>query len=322
MKVLVTGAAGFIGFHTTRALLNRGYEVFGFDNLNAYYSPAFKLDRLRILQQNSGFRFEQGDLANRANLESAWNTCKPDIVIHLAAQAGVRFSIESPMEYVESNLVGFQNILELARQRQPRNFVYASSSSVYGGIKQLPFHEGMNTNCPISFYAVTKMENELAAKTYSRLFDLPTTGLRFFTVYGPHGRPDMAIFKFAELAMKGEEIPVFNHGKMIRDFTFIDDIVDGVLLALNKPERGQIYNLGKGHPDSVMDLISNLEVSLNRKVVLNMMPIQPGDVEQTLADITKAKDRLGYNPKTQLKDGVSKFSSWFLEQHNLKKSLN
>ena len=313
MKVLVTGAAGFIGFHTTRALLNRGYEVFGFDNLNAYYSPAFKLDRLRILQQNSGFRFEQGDLANRANLESAWNTCKPDIVIHLAAQAGVRFSIESPMEYVESNLVGFQNILELARQRQPRNFVYASSSSVYGGIKQLPFHEGMNTNCPISFYAVTKMENELAAKTYSRLFDLPTTGLRFFTVYGPHGRPDMAIFKFAELAMKGEEIPVFNHGKMIRDFTFVDDIVEGVIAAAEKPQLAKIYNLGRGVPIDLLEMIRLLENALEVKTRMKMLPKQPGDLEATLADITLAKTELGFNPRTSLEAGVLAFSSWYRE---------
>ena len=322
MNIFLTGSAGFIGFHVSKKLLKQGHNVCGYDNLNHYYDPKYKLARLAQLTDAPKFKFTEGNLEDSEKLANAWDECRPDAVIHLAAQAGVRYSIVAPHAYVNSNLIGFQNIIELVRRDKPSNFIYASSSSVYGNNKSLPFKETDDCSSPISFYAATKISNELVAKTYSHLYDIPSTGLRFFTVYGPFGRPDMAIFSFAESIVAGNPIPVFNHGKMIRDFTFIDDIVDGVLLALNKPERGQIYNLGKGHPDSVMDLISNLEVSLNRKVVLNMMPIQPGDVEQTLADITKANDRLGYNPKTQLKDGVSKFSSWFLEQHNLKKSLN
>lgn len=313
MRAFVTGAAGFIGFHTSMALLKKGYEVYGFDNVNDYYNPAFKELRLDVLRQHKGFAFTRAHLQDGAALGKAWDEARPEVVVHLAAQAGVRYSIENPMAYVESNLIGFQNILELARRDQPRNFVYASSSSVYGGIKELPFHEGMNTNCPISLYAVTKMENELAAKAYSQLFKLPTTGLRFFTVYGPYGRPDMAMFKFADLMLMGQPIPVYNNGKMIRDFTFVDDIVAGVVAAAERPQLGKVYNLGRGSQIDLLEMIAILEAELGVKAKRDMMPMQLGDVEATLSDVSLAKAELGYHPLTNVAEGVKAFAKWYLE---------
>lgn len=313
MRVLVTGAAGFIGFHTSMALLNKGYEVYGFDNVNDYYNPAFKHLRLKRLHEHPAFQFTKGSVQDAAAIEKFWLEAKPDLVIHLAAQAGVRYSIENPMTYIESNIVGFQNVLELTRAHMPKNFVYASSSSVYGGIRELPFHEEMNTNCPISLYAVTKMENELAAKAYSRLFNIPTTGLRFFTVYGPYGRPDMAMFKFAELMQRGEAIPVYNNGKMVRDFTFIDDIVRGVLSAVEKPQMGKVYNLGRGSQVNLLEMIRALETELGVKAKMEMLPIQLGDVEATISDVSLARRELGYSPTVDIGDGVKAFAKWYRE---------
>jgi UDP-glucuronate 4-epimerase len=312
MRVLITGAAGFIGYHCARALLNDGQEVLGFDNLNDYYDPAFKHARIATLTCSGKFRFIRGDIADDAGLHAAWKAFDPEVVLHLAAQAGVRYSIENPKAYLHSNLVGFQNVVDLARASQPRNFVYASSSSVYGGNERLPFRESDDISKPISLYAATKISNELVAKTYSHLFKLPSTGLRFFTVYGPFGRPDMALFKFAKAIVTGEPIQVFNHGKMIRDFTYIDDIVSGVLAALRKPQLGQVYNLGRGKQVDLMRMIGCLEQHLGRTAIKQMMPIQAGDVETTLADISKAGQELGYVPQTNIEEGVSRFVEWFL----------
>ena len=311
MKVLVTGAAGFIGFHTTKTLISRGHQVLGFDNLNDYYDPNLKRARLAMIDNPKSFSFVQGDVADAQAVKSAWDQFQPTHVIHLAAQAGVRYSIENPMAYIHSNIVGFQNVIELARHRKPENFVYASSSSVYGGNKTLPFSEDQDVSHPISLYAATKLENELVAKTYSHLYEIPTSGLRFFTVYGPYGRPDMAMFKFSELMLQKKPIQVYHGGKMIRDFTYVDDIVSGILGALGKPEKGEVYNLGKGHPDQLTDMIALLEQHLGVKATREMLPIQAGDVEATLADISKAKVAFGYDPKTSLAQGVAKFCEWY-----------
>ena len=255
MKVLVTGAAGFIGFHTSRRLLDAGHQVMGFDSVNDYYDPHFKDLRLAVLRDYKGFTFTKGLLEDHAALTAAWKYFSPTHVIHLAAQAGVRYSIENPMAYVNSNLIGFQNVIELVRHTKPAHFVYASSSSVYGGNKELPFSELQDVSNPISLYAATKLSNELVAKSYANLFSMPCTGLRFFTVYGPYGRPDMAMFKFADAMRAGRPLPVFNSGKMVRDFTYIDDIVSGILGALGRIEKGQIYNLGRGNRELLLDMI-------------------------------------------------------------------
>lgn len=311
MRVLLTGSAGFIGFHTAKALLARGDRVFGYDNINGYYDPAFKRARLEVLAREPGFTFTKGDLADERTLKEAFAQSQPDCVVNLAAQAGVRYSLENPMAYIQSNVVGFQNLIDLVRAHRPANFVYASSSSVYGGNKVLPFSETQEVSNPISLYAATKLSNELVAKTYGNLFEIPSTGLRFFTVYGPMGRPDMAMFKFADLMVKGRRIPVFNHGKMIRDFTYIDDIVAGIAACVDRPEINQIYNLGKGSPDNLLDMIRLLEENLGMKAETEMMPMQAGDVEATLADISRAKARLGYQPKTDLAHGIAEFAKWY-----------
>jgi UDP-glucuronate 4-epimerase len=315
MKVFITGAAGFIGFHTAKTLLKQGHEVFGYDSINDYYDPKYKHIRLSALQDYPGFQFKQGLLEDAPLLASVYRAFDPEVVIHLAAQAGVRYSILNPSAYIQSNLVGFQNIIELARNSRPKNFVYASSSSVYGGNKDLPFRESHNVSNPISLYAATKLANEHVAKAYGNLFQLPSTGLRFFTVYGPYGRPDMAMFKFAVAMKAGQPIEVFNHGKMVRDFTFIDDIVSGILSAANNPEVGQVFNLGNGSPVLLLDMIRCLEQSTGFKADLKMMPIQLGDVEATLADISKAKKLLGYSPKTSVAQGIESFARWFAGLH-------
>jgi UDP-glucuronate 4-epimerase len=316
VRVFLTGAAGFIGYHTAVRLLRAGHKVMGFDSINDYYDVRLKYARLDELRKMQGFDFIKGDLIDPAALRKAYEGFGPDHVIHLAAQAGVRYSIENPKAYIDSNVVGFQNMIELVREHRPQNFLYASSSSVYGGNKKLPFSEADDTSNPISLYAATKMSNELVAKCYSHLYEIPSVGLRFFTVYGPIARPDMAIFKFAELMRQGKKIPVYNQGKMIRDWTFVDDIVDGILASLAKPERGEVYNLGKGMPDMLSDMIGLLEEYLGMKAQMELLPMQMGDVEATHADVSKAHRSFGYQPKVSLKVGLAKFCDWYLSCHN------
>jgi UDP-glucuronate 4-epimerase len=313
MRILLTGAAGFIGFHTCQKLLANGAEVAGYDSLNDYYDPQIKELRIKRLKEFPSFTFQRGFLEDDQSLGTFWQKFNPTHVIHLAAQAGVRYSLENPMAYVNSNLVGFQRVMELVRQHKPENFVYASSSSVYGGNKTLPFSESQDVSNPMSLYAATKLANELVAKSYANMYGLPSTGLRFFTVYGPFGRPDMAMFKFAEAMVKGDAIPVYNHGKMVRDFTFITDIVDGILRALATPELAQVYNLGRGKPEMLSDMIGYLEEALDVRAKIQSLPMQPGDVEETSADIAKAQSRLGYNPQVSLKEGIHKFVEWYRE---------
>lgn len=311
MRLIITGAAGFIGFHLAKALLEQGHTVHGFDSVNDYYDPSFKEARLAILRDFQSFSFTKGFLEDNEALSSVWKEFDPDHVVHLAAQAGVRYSLENPNSYIQSNIIGFQNIIELVRSSRLSHFVYASSSSVYGGITEYPLSEAQKTDQPVSLYAATKLSNELVAKAYSHLYDIPSTGLRFFTVYGPYGRPDMAMFKFTRLILAGEPIPVFNHGNMVRDFTFIDDIIQGVMASISLPEKGQVYNLGRGKPEQLMDMIHIIEASLGKKAEYNMMPMQAGDVPETVADISKARKNLGYNPATTIKEGIPQFAAWY-----------
>lgn len=317
MKVFLTGAAGFIGFHTALALLREGHHVFGYDSVNDYYDPHYKLKRLDILNSHSQFTFQKGLLEDEQSLTKCYRQFDPSHVIHLAAQAGVRYSLTNPKVYIQSNIVGFQNILELVRESKPENFIYASSSSVYGSNKELPFHEEQNVCNPISLYAATKSSNELAAKTYGHLFEVKNTGLRFFTVYGPYGRPDMALFLFTKNILKGEKISLFNHGNMVRDFTYIEDIVDGILKATKKPQINKIYNLGRGKKETLSDYVAHLEKYLGMKAERELLPMQAGDVMETSADVTKAKKELGYNPKTNIEEGIPHFVNWYKEQHKV-----
>ena len=311
MKYLVTGAAGFIGFHTAESLLQDGHEVVGYDSVNDYYDPWFKEIRLKRLREFPKFKFEQGFVEDRDAFEKVWAEAEPEAVLHLAAQAGVRYSIEHPEAYLNANLIGFHNVIELARKYKPGNLVYASSSSVYGGNKELPFSESQDVSQPISLYAATKASNELVAKAYSHLYEIPTTGLRFFTVYGTYGRPDMALFIFTRCMLVGEELPVFNRGNMYRDFTYIDDIVAGVRLALDKPQHGAIYNLGRGRMEVLREYIDLIARELGVEPKLNLMPMQLGDVPATHADILKAQNELGYNPTTDIAVGVPRFVQWY-----------
>jgi len=313
LNILLTGAAGFIGFHTATKLLSEGHHITGYDNVNDYYDPFYKELRLKALATHKNFKLIKGNLEDADDLHSAWQDTKPDRVLHLAAQAGVRYSIENPHAYISSNIIGFQNVIELVRQYKPENFVYASSSSVYGGNKVHPFSESQDVSSPVSLYAATKKSNELVASCYSHLYGIPSTGLRFFTVYGPYSRPDMALFKFAKLMGEGKPIPVFNNGEMVRDFTYVDDIVDGICRALNTPEMGQVYNLGRGKPMKLMEMIELLEKEINITAKKEFMPIQPGDVPKTIADVSKAHKNLGYSPKVDLAEGISHFASWFKE---------
>lgn len=316
MRILLTGAAGFIGFHTSKALLMQGHTLLGFDSINDYYDPSFKYARLEFLKSFDKFTFIKGNIEDSSALRAAWDKFQPDHVIHLAAQAGVRYSIENPMAYIKANIVGFQNMIELVRERKPLNFLYASSSSVYGGNKILPFSESQDVSNPVSLYAATKLSNELVAKSYGNLFHIPSTGFRFFTVYGPFSRPDMAMFKFAELMRDNKPIPVFNQGNMIRDFTFVEDIVSGLLSSLPRPDVGQVYNLGKGAKNDLLEMIRLLEENLGIKAKKEMLPMQAGDVEATIADISKARTNLGYEPKTDLVTGVKRFAEWYRSFRN------
>ena len=306
MKVLVTGVAGFIGMHCAQRLLARGDEVVGVDNLSPYYSVELKRDRLKQL----AIRFFECDIADAASLDSIFASERPDAVLHLAAQAGVRYSLENPASYVQANLVGFANLLECCRHHMPKHLVFASSSSVYGSNTKLPWSESDNVDHPVSLYAATKKSNELMAHVYSHLYGLPATGLRFFTVYGPWGRPDMSPMLFSKAILEGRPIQVFNHGDMQRDFTYVDDVVEGTLRVLDRPTRYAIYNIGNHQPVSLLDYIGELERALGRKATLEMRPMQPGDVKATYADTRALQQAVGFVPSTQLKDGLARFAAW------------
>ena len=329
MRVLVTGAAGFIGSHLSERLLARGDEVLGYDNLNAYYDPALKEARLARLTPQDGFSFVRASLEDRAALEAAFDDFKPQRVVNLAAQAGVRYSLENPHAYIDSNIVGFLNILEACRHRGIEHLVYASSSSVYGANRKLPFAVEDSVDHPVSLYAASKKANELMAHTYSHLFGLPTTGLRFFTVYGPWGRPDLALFLFTKKILAGEPIDVFNHGHHTRDFTYVDDIVEGVIRTLDRvpgPDPAydplaptpasslapyRVYNIGNHQPVQLLRYIEVLEDCLGRKAEKRLLPMQPGDVPDTEADVEALRRDTGYSPATPIETGVRRFVEWY-----------
>ena len=329
MRVLVTGAAGFIGSHLSERLLARGDEVLGYDNLNAYYDPALKEARLARLTPQDGFRFVRASLEDRAALEAAFDDFRPQRVVNLAAQAGVRYSLENPHAYIDSNIVGFLNILEACRHRGIEHLVYASSSSVYGANRKLPFAVEDSVDHPVSLYAASKKANELMAHTYSHLFGLPTTGLRFFTVYGPWGRPDMALFLFTKKILAGEPIDVFNHGHHTRDFTYVDDIVEGVIRTLDRvpgPDPAydplaptpasslapyRVYNIGNHQPVQLLRYLEVLEDCLGRKAEKRLLPMQPGDVPDTEADVEALRRDTGYSPATPIETGVRRFVEWY-----------
>ena len=329
MNVLVTGAAGFIGMHVSQLLLARGDTVVGLDNLNDYYDPQLKRDRLARLTPRPGFRFVGVDIADRAGIERLFATERLDRVVHLAAQAGVRYSLVNPQAYIDSNVVGFTNILEGCRHNEVQHLAYASSSSVYGSNTAMPFSETHNIDHPVSMYAATKKANELMAHTYSHLFGLPTTGLRFFTVYGPWGRPDMALFLFTKAMLEGRSIDVFNHGEMIRDFTFVDDIAEGVVKVLDRPATAdaefdpsnpnparsaapyRIFNIGNSDPVKLMDFIEAIEHSLGVTAKKNLLPLQDGDVPATFADVSALSAWTGFAPATSVREGVARFVAWY-----------
>ena len=334
MKILVTGAAGFIGFHTSRYLLERGDTVVGLDNFNDYYDVSLKEHRATILSDYDDFAMHRIDLADRSAMESLFETAQFDKVIHLAAQAGVRYSIENPHAYIDSNIVGMLHILEGCRHHKVEHLTYASSSSVYGANTTMPFSIHQNVDHPLALYGATKKANELMAHTYSNLYDLPTTGLRFFTVYGPWGRPDMALFLFTRSILAGESIDVFNYGKHRRDFTYIDDIVEGVVRTSDNtatpnaswdpanPDPGtsrapyRIYNIGNQQPVELMDYIGAIESSLGMTAEKNLLPLQDGDVPDTWADTTDLAKDVGYQPGTPVEVGVKKFIDWYLDFYN------
>jgi UDP-glucuronate 4-epimerase len=313
MRILVTGSAGFIGFHTTKALLEKGHRVIGIDNMNKYYDVSLKEARNNILKQNKNYVFYKENIANKEELFKIIEKEKPEKILNLAAQAGVRYSLENPFVYEESNLKGFLNILEACREFK-LNLVYASSSSVYGANKKIPFSEKDRTDKPISLYAATKKSNEEMAFTYNHLYKIKTTGLRFFTVCGPYGRPDMALFSFTKDILEEKPIKLFNNGKMKRDFTFVSDIVDGILLALEKEFDCEVFNLARGESQNLIDFVIEIENN-TKKAVKEFFPLQQGDVLITSADITKAKKLLGYNPKKSLKEGVKEFVEWYKEYY-------
>jgi len=329
MKVLVTGAAGFIGSALTLRLLERGDDVIGIDNHNDYYDPSLKEARLARHVDHSGYVHLRVDLADKKAIEDCFSQHQPDRVVNLAAQAGVRYSIENPLAYINSNIVGFAHILEGCRHHNVEHLVYASSSSVYGANTKMPFSVHDNVDHPLSLYAASKKSNELMAHTYSHLYGLPTTGLRFFTVYGPWGRPDMALFKFTKAILAGEPIQVFNRGKHKRDFTYIDDIVEGVMRVLDQPAKAnsdwsgnnpdaasslspwQMFNIGNNHPVELLDYIAALEEALGKKAVREMLPLQPGDVPDTYADVTDLVENLDYRPSTSIEFGIGQFVDWY-----------
>ncbi|WP_258171104.1 NAD-dependent epimerase [Paenibacillus sp. R14(2021)] len=333
--LLITGCAGFIGYHCAARWLAAGGRVIGFDNLNDYYDPALKRARLALLKQEDDFTFVQGDLADKAALHALFAVHKPDAVLHLAAQVGVRYSLIQPQAYIDANVTGFLNILEAVRTFGAQHLLYASSSSVYGANTAMPFNESDAVDHPVSLYAATKRSNELMAHTYSHLFGIPTTGLRFFTVYGPWGRPDMAPFAFTKAILAGEPILVFNEGRMRRDFTYISDIVDGIMAVIPlapKPNADwrsapadpsssyapyRLYNIGHNEPTGLLDFIAVLEQALGRKAVLKMMPMQPGDVVETYASVEALEQLTGYTPQVSIDKGIPLFTSWYRSYYSI-----
>jgi UDP-glucuronate 4-epimerase len=330
MTILVTGAAGFVGYSLSARLLRDGAPVIGIDNLCPYYDVALKKARLALLERCPGFRFRLLDIADRAAMEELFARERVTCIVHLAAQVGVRYSLEQPLSYVDSNLVGFAHILEGARAQNVRHLLFASSSSVYGANRKLPFSESDNVDHPITLYAATKKANELTAHSYAHLFGVPCTGLRFFTVYGPWVRPDMALYKFARAIVAGDRVPLFNAGRMVRDFTYIDDVVEAVIRLIDKPPAPgsgapaanateapyQIFNIGNGRPIALLDYVRTLERCFGRTAALDLLPMQPGDMEATLADTSRLEQAIGYRPATPLEAGIGKFAEWYLAYHN------
>ena len=335
MRVLVTGAAGFIGYHTAARLLENGHEVIGFDNLNSYYDVSLKEARLQRLKEHERFRFLKGDLADQTLVEATFTAEQPERVIHLAAQAGVRYSLDHPHAYIGSNVTGFLHVLEGCRHHGVKHLLYASTSAVYGANRKLPFAESDNVDHPVSLYGASKKANELMAHSYAHLFNLPVTGLRFFTVYGPWGRPDMSLFLFTRNILAGEPIEVFNYGQHSRDFTYIDDAVGGVLRAFElvatpdpnwRPETPdpatssapyRLYNVGNHSPVALLDYIATIEKVLGRKAKIELLPQQPGDVEATYADIETLKDAAGFQPSTPLEEGIKRFVAWYRDYYKV-----
>lgn len=335
MKILVTGAAGFIGYHVARRLLERGDEAVGIDNLNAYYDPSLKEARLAMLREFPAFTFERIDIADNEAMPRCFAAHRPARVVHLAAQAGVRYSLTNPHAYTESNITGFLNVLEGCRATSVEHLVYASSSSVYGSNTRQPFSEHQNVDHPVSLYAATKKANELMAHAYAHLFGIPSTGLRFFTVYGPWGRPDMALFRFTKGILAGEPIPVFNEGRMVRDFTYIDDVAEGVVRVLDHiatpdaawnsddpdPARGsapfRFYNIGNSNPVPLLEYIAVLEEQLGKKAKMELLPIQPGDVPSTMADVSELEQAVGFRPKTPVREGIAAFVKWYKDYYGV-----
>jgi UDP-glucuronate 4-epimerase len=330
MRILVTGSAGFIGYHVAEKLLERGDEVVGLDIVDAYYDVSLKEARLARLARHDGYRHERVDLADAAAMTRVFREGRPERVVHLAAQPGVRYSLRNPDAYVRSNLVGFANVLEACRHHDVEHLVYASSSSVYGANTTMPFSVRQNVDHPLSLYAASKKANELMAHTYAHLYDLPATGLRFFTVYGPWGRPDMALFLFTKAILAGEPIDVFNHGDMRRDFTYVDDVVEGVVRVVDRVAQGdpawsgahpdpgasrapwRVYNIGNHTPVELMRLIEILETKLGREAIKNLLPMQPGDVPATYADVEALERDVGFAPSTPIEEGVGRFVDWYL----------
>lgn len=335
MKILITGAAGFVGFHLSNALIEKGIDIIGLDNMNDYYDPQLKKDRLALLDNKKGFTFYKIDLKDKKKVDDLFEFERPTHVIHLAAQAGVRYSIENPYAYVDSNLIGYMNILEACRHFPVEHLLYASSSSVYGGNTIAPFSTNHNVDHPVSLYAATKKSNELMAHTYSHLYKIPTTGLRFFTVYGPYGRPDMAYFSFTQNILAGESIKVFNHGNMERDFTYIDDIVEGIIKLVDRAPQAndewdesegdisesfapyKVYNIGNNNPVKLMRFIKALESALGKEAVKEYMEMQPGDVKRTYADMSDLEKDIDFKPKTSIEDGLAKFVDWYKDYYRV-----
>ena len=338
MKLIITGSAGFIGYSLSKRLLDRGENIIGVDNHNNYYEPKLKESRFNKLNEYKNYSHYRVDLTDQKALEQIFKKHEPEIVVNLAAQAGVRYSIENPSSYIKSNILGFSNILENCRHYNIKSLIYASSSSVYGANTKMPFSENDSVNHPLSIYAASKKSNELMAHSYSYLFGLPTTGLRFFTVYGPWGRPDMALFKFTKLILQEKPIQVFNHGQHTRDFTYIDDIIDGIIKTIDNPAKENlnwnsnfpdpatskapwsIYNIGNNKPVQLMDYIRALEIALKKKAIINFLPIQSGDVPDTFASINNLKGKFNYNPKISVEEGINKFVDWYKNYYEYKKS--
>lgn len=339
MKILITGAVGFIGFHLSKKLLDDSYQIIGIDNLNDYYDISLKLSRLEILEKYNNFNFNKVDLKDKEALSNIFDTHNPTHIINLAAQAGVRYSIENPYAYLDSNLTGFMNLLEACRKSSVEHLIYASSSSVYGGNRVVPFSTNHNVDHPVSLYAATKKSNELMAHTYSHLYGIPTTGLRFFTVYGPYGRPDMAYFSFTKDILAGIPIKIYNHGRMERDFTYIDDIVEGIVKLIEKVPVSnkdwdeikdglstsfapyKIYNIGNNNPVQLMRFINTLELALGKKAEKIYMDMQPGDVLKTYADVSNLERDINFKPSITIEDGLGRFVEWYKDYYKIKKYI-